>query len=120
MIQAFPDAPKVREAPNFADVGDDFWGRGAIATAYEKGFLTAYPDNTFKPAEPISRVQSIVVLANTQQLSLLADSDATLQQHFDDAAAVPTYAKGLTAAATQQALIGKIPSLRCHLRVMDK
>lgn len=111
MVQAFPDMPKLREAPNFVDVADDFWGKKAISTAYEKGFLTGYPDNTFKPAQPISRVQSIVVLANTQKLSPSTNSEAILQQYFDDATAVPTYAKGLTATATQQALIVNYPTV---------
>ena len=111
MIQAFPNAPSLRTAPNFSDVADNFWGKAAIATAYEKGFLSGYPDNTFKPAQPISRVQSIVVLANTQKLSPSTNSDAILQQYFDDAAAVPAYAKSLTAAATQQALIVNYPTV---------
>ncbi|MGD1897083.1 MAG: S-layer homology domain-containing protein [Phormidesmis sp.] len=111
MIQAFPNAPKVREAPNFSDVAADFWGRSAIATAYEKGFLTGYPDNTFKPAQPISRVQAIVVIANAQALSPSANSEATLQQYFDDAQAIPNYAKGLVAAATEQAFVVNYPTV---------
>ncbi len=111
MIQAFPNAPKLREAPEFIDVADDFWGKSAIATAYEKGFLTGYPDNVFKPAQPISRVQAVVVLANAQKLLPITNSDAILQQSFDDAALVPTYAKGLTAAATQQALVVNYPKV---------
>ena len=111
MIQAFPNAPSLREAPDFSDVADDFWGKAAISTAYEKGFLTGYPDNLFKPALPISRVQSIVVLANTQKLSPSANSGAILQRYFEDASAIPTYAKSLTAASTQQALIVNYPTV---------
>ncbi|PZO09527.1 MAG: hypothetical protein DCF25_21540 [Leptolyngbya foveolarum] len=69
MIKAFPDALKVRKTPNFSDVGAGFWGRSAIATAYQIGFLSGYPDNTFKPNQAITRAQAMVVIANAQQLS---------------------------------------------------
>ncbi|MEO0770954.1 MAG: S-layer homology domain-containing protein, partial [Cyanobacteria bacterium J06649_4] len=111
MIQAFPDAPKVRTAPNFVDVANNFWGKAAIALAYEKGFLSGYPNNTFRPAQPISRVQAMIVIANAQQLPPPDNSDAILQQHFNDAQAVPNYAKAMTAAATERGLIVNYPTV---------
>ncbi len=111
MVRAFPDAPNVREAPDFADVEQDFWGRAAIATAYEKGFLSGYPNNRFRPAQPITRAQAVIVIANAQKLSPPANSAAILQQHFEDATAIPDYAKAMLAAATRQELVVNYPKI---------
>ncbi|MGC1309584.1 MAG: S-layer homology domain-containing protein [Phormidesmis sp.] len=112
MIKAFPTATKVREAPDFLDVARDFWGRGAIAAAYERGFLTGYPDNTFKPAQPISRAQAIIVIANAQGLSPTDESEAILRRYFEDDGEIPNYAKGAIAAATQQQLVVNYPNIQ--------
>ncbi|MEO1621315.1 MAG: S-layer homology domain-containing protein [Cyanobacteria bacterium J06632_3] len=111
MIQAFPDVPRIRSAPNFVDVSSSFWGKTAIALAYEKGFLSGYPNNTFRPAQPISRAQAMIVIANAQQLAPPANSDAILQQYFNDAQAIPNYAKAMTAAATERGLIVNYPTV---------
>ena len=115
MIKAFPNAPQIRESPDFPDVAADFWGREAIAQAYKRGFLTGYPDGTFKPAQAINRTQAIVVIANAHQLPSsqgAEDSKAVLRQHFDDAAAVPAYAEEAIAAATRSALVVNYPAVR--------
>ena len=115
MIKAFPDAAKVREAPDFADVDANFWGKDAIANAYEKGFLTGYLDNTFKPAQPITRAQAIIVIAKAQQFTseglLEEDIDARLQQYYDDAEAIPNYARGAIALATQLGFVVNYPTV---------
>ncbi len=108
MVKAFPNAPKVREAANFSDVPSDFWGKGAIAAAYERGFLTGYPDNIFQPNQAISRAQAIVVMAKAQRLLPIINISAVLD-HFIDASQIPRYAEGDIASATQQGLVVAYP-----------
>lgn len=114
VVQAFPDAPRLREAPNFVDVAADYWGREAIATAYEKGFLSGYPNNVFRPNQAIIRAQAMTVIANAQGLTSeperVLDSDAVLEKYFSDAAAIPDYAKSAIAPATQLGLIVNYPT----------
>ncbi len=38
------------------------WSKGYIAAAVENNYLNGYPDNTYKPAKPITRSESIVVM----------------------------------------------------------
>jgi len=114
MIQAFPEAASVRDAPNFRDVEPSFWGKDAIATAYKRGFLAGYPDNRFRPNQPISRVQAMVVIANAAHTSAEAmptESAAVLQRHFDDSAAIPNYAQAAIAQATQRGFVVNYPDV---------
>ena len=108
MGKAFPSAPKVREAMNFSDVASDFWGKAAIAYAYERGFLTGYPDSVFQPNQAISRAQAMVVMAKTQGLLPVINTAAALDG-FVDANQVPNYAESDIAASTQQGLVVAYP-----------
>ncbi len=112
IVKAFPNAPVVRAAPNFSDVSPNFWGKDAISAAYERGFLTGYPDNLFKPAQAISRAQAIIIIANTQNRATpeIAAADAfVLSQYFTDANTIPAYARPGIAQATRNSLVVSYP-----------
>lgn len=55
----------------FLDAGNiPQWSKGAIADIVEKGFMSGYPDQTFKPERPITRAEAISTLdraANAEQ-----------------------------------------------------
>ncbi len=114
IVKAFPNAPTVRQAPSFSDVPQDFWGKSAIQTAYERGFLAGYPGNFFRPNQAISRVQAMVIIANTQTglgTEATADSDeVVLSRFFEDAIAVPNYARQAIARATRSSLVVNYPN----------
>ncbi|MEM8504337.1 MAG: S-layer homology domain-containing protein [Cyanobacteria bacterium P01_D01_bin.1] len=113
MIKAFPNAQTVREAPNFSDVAADFWGSGAIQAAYERGFLAGYPGNVFKPSQPITRAQAIVVMANAQRLMLAEngpeDSQFVLRNFLRDWRQVPDWGSDAIAAAIQRGIVVSYP-----------
>ena len=116
IVKAFPNAPAIRDAPNFSDVAPDFWGKNAIQTAYERGFLAGYPGNLFRPAQSITRVQAMVIIANTQARlgrAFSADSDeVVLNRFFEDAIAIPNYARSAIAQATRSSLVVNYPHAR--------
>lgn len=122
IVKAFPNAPTVREAPIFSDIPRNFWGKRAIETTYERGFLSGYPRNLFKPNQAISRVQAMVIIANTQaQLGseTLANSDQiVLDRFFEDVAAIPDYARAAIAHATRTSLVVNYPNAK-QLRPND-
>jgi ELWxxDGT repeat protein len=122
MVKAFPNAQTIRDEPNFSDVAADFWGKGAIASAYERGFLAGYPGNVFKPAQPITRAQAIVVMANTQQLMLAEngpqDSGLVLRSFLQDWRQVPEWGSDAIAAAIQKGIVVNYPKAN-QLRPSD-
>lgn len=58
MLQtAFPQPLKRPYVP-FVDVPANYWAAGAIRWAYERGFLSGFPGQQFRPTEQISRVHA--------------------------------------------------------------
>lgn len=108
IAKAFNPAAK-REAANFTDVKNDFWAFQVIQTAARGGFISGYPDRTFKPQQQIERVQVLVALANG--LGLTA-ANANVNSFFSDAARIPGYATSPVAAATSKGLVVNYPTVK--------
>ena len=112
VYSVFPASLPVRPALTFADVPVSHWAKTSVEWAYERGFLSGYPDQTFRPDIPISRVQAIAVLATALQYVFPPTAEETLQQYFDDAIAIPDYAKGAIAISTLKSLVVNYPDVR--------
>jgi hypothetical protein len=112
MCGAFPQAKPVREPISFSDVPRSHWAFESIQTATKKQFFSGYPDGTFRPEQPIPRVQAIAVLASALYIQPQAEPMAILNRNFEDAGNIPNYARGVVAAATQRAIILNFPNIR--------
>lgn len=66
LAKVFELAPRC-QGMIFRDVAADFSAFGAIETANRGGFLSGYPDRTFRPHQNLTRVQAIVSLVNGLQ-----------------------------------------------------
>jgi parallel beta-helix repeat protein len=108
IAKAFNPVAK-REAANFTDVRNNFWAFQVIQTAARGGFISGYPDRTFKPEQQIERVQVLVALANG--LGLTAPN-ASVNSFFSDAGRIPNYAATPVAAATARGLVVNYPTVR--------
>jgi hypothetical protein len=99
-------------AIEFTDVSLNHWAYDAIQTAYRRGFLSKYPDNTFKPAQPLSRSQ--VIAALTQGLNLVATNEKpeNLATYFQDADDIPDYNRSAIVAAVENRLIVNYPDIQ--------
>lgn len=47
---------------NFPDVKESHWAYSAISTAVAKGWVTGFPDGTFRPGQNVSRAEAVVIL----------------------------------------------------------
>ena len=102
MLNAFPNAPIWQAASTFSDVAAGYWAERAIRDASERRFFTGYPDGSFRPQQPIPRVQAIAVVTNALRPEIPEDPEATIAQYFEDAAAIPDYAVPAVAASARQ------------------
>ena len=57
----------------FTDVPKDYWAYDSIQRAAEAGWVSGYPDGSFKPDQPISRAE--VVSITNRMLNRFADED---------------------------------------------
>lgn len=112
IIQKAFNQNRVRQLPTggFRDIRSNFWATQAITTAFETGFLSGYPDNTFRPNQQITKVQAVVSLASG--LGLTGGDTAILASSFTDANAIPTYAVSQVAGATQASVVVNYPDIR--------
>lgn len=112
LLKAFPNAKQVRSAISFSDVPVNHWAYNAIKSAYEKGFISGYPDKTFQPNQKLPRVQALVIIASGLNYTAPSPSRGMLQQYFDDAGEIPEYAINGVAAGIFQNLVVNYPEVR--------
>jgi hypothetical protein len=94
---------------DFTDIPTDFWGAPAVDEAVKAGFLKGYPDATFQPNQPISKLQVLLSLTNGFRLPQSANPDAALQE-FQDREQIPEWAKPAVAAATESGVVVNYPN----------
>ncbi len=94
----------------FSDVPAGFWATQPIDEAVKSGFLKGYPDATFEPGEPITKMQVILSLANGFQLAKPADPNAAIQP-LADRDQIPEWAKPAVGAATQSGVVVNYPDV---------
>jgi parallel beta-helix repeat protein len=90
----------------FVDVAADFWASGAISQAASMGFVSGFPDKTFRPQQNLTRVQALVSMVSGLGLS---GGNPNVLQFYGDRAQIPSYATEAIATATQQRLVVNYP-----------
>lgn len=97
-----------REASQFSDINADFWAFEAIVKANRMGFLSGFPNGTFRPNDKLTRVQAFVSLVNGANLR---DGNTNLLGYYRDRAQIPSYATEILAIATHNGLVVNYPEL---------
>lgn len=111
MVRKAFNKPDARPAINFVDVSSGYWAYSAIQDSYEMGFLTGYPGNIFNPEQNIPRAQALVALANGLNYTTTS-SATTVLQVYNDATAIPDYARSSIAAATEKRIVVNYPEVK--------
>ncbi|MCR2806795.1 S-layer homology domain-containing protein [Paenibacillus soyae] len=91
--------PRPTEQPEFSDTGRH-WGRNPIAEAARRGFAAGYPDGSFRPDEPVTRLQFALMLTRAKKLG-----SAEPTALFADSNDIPSWAAGPIAAAVQAGIL---------------
>jgi hypothetical protein len=112
MYAAFPDAPAQRPPVSFPDVPSSHWATQAIQWGYTRGFFSGFPDGTFQPNRPISRLQAVLVLVSTQSVDNAANPDEQLRLFFTDAGQIPDWARRAVSDAIVANIIVNHPEVR--------
>jgi len=105
--QLFEPKPKQR-AIAFKDLPPNYWGDEAIKAVAKAGIIMGYPDHKFRPNQPITRAEALVVLAKALNLKPPSEPAKTLQQ-YADSDKVPDYAIANVAAAVKAGLVTGYP-----------
>lgn len=108
VVNAFNPGSR-RGAITFSDVPANFWAKSFIDRAYQAGFISGFPDGTFRPGQNILRLQVLASLVTGLELT---GADLNALNAFDDRATIPQYAQNQISIATRQTLVVNFPNLR--------
>lgn len=106
-VRAF-QPPVQRPGTVFRDVPADFWAADTIQAAYQGGFMSGFPDQTFGPNNPLVRVQTWIALVNGLNWGDISVNLNDLGR-FADYTTLPRYAIRATAIAADQKIIASHP-----------
>ncbi|SFF01212.1 2',3'-cyclic-nucleotide 2'-phosphodiesterase/5'-or 3'-nucleotidase, 5'-nucleotidase family [Paenibacillus algorifonticola] len=88
--------------PNFRDADAiPVWARSFVAQLSEAGLISGYADNTFRPSNPLTRVEMTAIMVRA--LGLPIDPAATVD--FADASQIPAWAVPYVAAAAKAGIV---------------
>ena len=100
-VQVVAQTPlKLNGLPSFVDVKATDWFARHLAVSQAQGLTKGYPDGTFRPREPISRVEATVILVRALGLESLAKEWADKNTGFLDFETIPNYARGAVNVAS--------------------
>lgn len=94
----------------YDDIALTHWARASIQSAMEMGFLSGYPDQTFRPEEFVTRLQVILALASGLNLKTSRNPEIALQA-YADAQQVPIWAKSPVVAALEADVVVNYPDV---------
>ncbi|MHA6480986.1 S-layer homology domain-containing protein [Paenibacillus sp. strain BS8-2] len=78
------------------------WSESAVREAMELGFVTGFPDGTFRPDAPVTRQEATVLLVK----ALLAKPSGSLQADFRDKVDIPQWAMPYVGEAVRSKWVG--------------
>jgi hypothetical protein len=98
---------------SFWDVPPSHWASRAISTAAANNLVAGFPDGSYRPEQPVTRTEALVVLVNGLGSGGLgfqqAGNTQDLFSRYRDAAAIPGWATPSLALASQSGLIVNYP-----------
>ncbi|MBF2015150.1 MAG: family 10 glycosylhydrolase [Rivularia sp. T60_A2020_040] len=108
----FSRITKKREYVAFQDVADNYWAAAAIRKAYETVFITGFPNNYFRPTNRIQRIHALLSIISGLGMTSKVSSDLlpVLGQIYQDAQAIPDYAKPTAAITTRAGMVVSYPN----------
>lgn len=104
VLLAPPVPARAEETVGYSDL-EGHWAKGTIELMSRIEVVTGYPDNSFRPDVPITRLDFTVFAVRAMGLTLPAQP----QLAFRDAAKIPTDYHGHIAAALEAGLINGFP-----------
>lgn len=77
----------------FSDVPQSHWASKNIASAVENGIMAGYPNNTFKPNQPLTRAEAFSIVAKNIKCPMDQCKAEEILSKYSDGKTVPDWAK---------------------------
>ncbi len=86
--------------PSFSDIKATDWYSGYLKLGEDQGLLLGFPDRTFRPRKPVSRVEAAAIVVRALGLSGAAKEWADKNVGFEDYEKIPAWGNGPVNAVT--------------------
>ncbi|MBP7212140.1 S-layer homology domain-containing protein [bacterium] len=93
----------------FKDVAKGHWANPVIAKAVEDGIMEGYPNNTFKPAHPVSRAEALAAMAHGINCEMDTCKAKEILGQYCDGDKVPSWAEIPVAKALETGVLNNSP-----------
>lgn len=107
LIASIINPVPIRSDRNFSDVPSNFWAKEAISKAVRGGYISGYPDGTFRPNENVTKLQMTIALSNGLGLS---GGNSNHLQLFSDRSQIPSWAASSVQNATANRFVANYPN----------
>lgn len=94
----------------FKDVPSGHWANPTIAKAVQDGIMAGYTNNTFKPSQPVTRVEALTALAHGINCDMDSCKAKEILSQYCDGDKVPSWAEIPVAKALQTGVLKCSPS----------
>ncbi|QCK15143.1 S-layer homology domain-containing protein [Mangrovivirga cuniculi] len=101
-----PDLNPNYQNRSFIDISGH-WAENQILQVARAGYLSGYPDGTFRPNDRISKYQMLIALASHSGLD---NANESILSYFSDYTDIPSWARGAMARAAFNKLIANYPT----------
>ncbi len=95
-----PSPLQASGTPSFSDIKATDWYAGYLKLGEDQGLLRGFPDRTFRPRNPVSRVEAAAIVVRALGLSGAAKEWADKNVGFEDYEKIPAWANGQVNAVT--------------------
>lgn len=96
--------PAFGQPQYFSDLGNH-WAAGPIYKMSLKGVIKGYDDGTFKPNDPVRRVEAVTMLVRSLGLEEQAKGATVLPAEFSDQKSIDQWARGYISAGVSSGII---------------
>lgn len=103
----------------FKDVPKSHWANSLIAKAVEEGIMCGYPNNKFKPKQPVSRVEAMTAMAHGINCDIDSCKAKEILSQYTDGNSVPDWAQIPVAKALQSGVL-KSSQNSCTINPCDE
>ena len=90
---------------SFRDVPEGHWANSMIANAVNQNLMKGYPNNLFKPQNPVTRVEAICAMSKALNCELDACKAKEILSRYSDGCKVPEWAQIPIAKALDQGIL---------------
>lgn len=94
----------------FKDVPTSNWANAAIAKAVDEDLLKGYPNNTFKPAHPVKRIEALTSIAKSMTCDIDKCKADEILGKYSDGNKVPEWARIPVAKSLQNGALKDSPN----------